>query len=597
MSKTKLYFKCFTLITFISLQLLSCGVNTTTPNYAPVVVIKTPLNNQIFKSREMIVFTAEAIDPEDGKLSDSSMVWTAVIDSSVIGVGEEFLHDSLYVGRQLIILSSRDRKGNVGVDTVNFYVKSYEAPVITLLSPDDSSSYLVEDSVRFEAYVVDVESNTLTGEMLIWSSNIDGELGTGSTLTLNSLSINNHFINLYATDKRGNVSYKYIFITIRPNTMPELSITNPFNSSIFILNDTVTFETIATDAEDGIFADNSILWSSDVDGDLGSGSTFTTSLLSRAEHLIIATVIDSDGNIVSDTIQINVISPPVVTIISPLDSLSYYPTTNLTFSGSAIDIEDGTLSGNSIVWRSDIDGQIGIGSSFSKSDLSIGKHLITLTATDSDQNVVTEFLTIRVTSSWQKQLYGSSSSAIVDNNEDIFSVGRISSNNFIKLNLNKQGETLAEETLGNQLSFVAYDVLKTSDNGIAIAGYTFAGSYAYVTVAKKDENGTDLWSNTFDYLKVLFLYNTCVGNKGGVLVVGTNSLKIDQYDSTYMFYTKVDANGNLEWSKSFDSTRSGGGGCIATSDNGFIVSGSDYSESTNGAELLYSKLDNLGNTV
>jgi len=54
----------------------------------------------------------------------------------------------------------------------------------------------------------------------------------------------------------------------------------------------------------------------------------------------------------------------------------------VTFSGSASDAEDGDLSA-SLVWTSDLDGQIGSGASFTTSGLSVGGHTVTASATDS----------------------------------------------------------------------------------------------------------------------------------------------------------------------------------------------------------------------
>jgi hypothetical protein len=55
--------------------------------------------------------------------------------------------------------------------------------------------------------------------------------------------------------------------------------------------------------------------------------------------------------------------------------------TNVTFTGSASDAEDGALT-SKLVWRSNLDDQIGTGGSFSTSTLTVGAHTITASATD-----------------------------------------------------------------------------------------------------------------------------------------------------------------------------------------------------------------------
>lgn len=74
---------------------------------------------------------------------------------------------------------------------------------------------------------------------------------------------------------------------------------------------------------------------------------------------------------------------PTAVITSPTDGSSHAWGATITFSGTCIDVEDGTLGGDALVWRSSLDGQIGTGESFSRSFLSQGDHLIVLAATDS----------------------------------------------------------------------------------------------------------------------------------------------------------------------------------------------------------------------
>jgi hypothetical protein len=74
-------------------------------------------------------------------------------------------------------------------------------------------------------------------------------------------------------------------------------------------------------------------------------------------------------------------TPPAVSITSPANSDSFASGTSIRFSGSAMDAEDGDLTG-SLVWTSSRDGQIGTGGSFD-AVLSAGTHTITASVTDS----------------------------------------------------------------------------------------------------------------------------------------------------------------------------------------------------------------------
>jgi thermitase len=91
---------------------------------------------------------------------------------------------------------------------------------------------------------------------------------------------------------------------------------------------------------------------------------------------------------------------PVVTIMSPADDASFPVGTSVTFTGSAVDAEDGELTG-SLTWTSSLDGPIGTGGSFSTSTLSKGTHMITASVTDSNnlQGIANITITFTVSAS------------------------------------------------------------------------------------------------------------------------------------------------------------------------------------------------------
>jgi chitinase len=88
--------------------------------------------------------------------------------------------------------------------------------------------------------------------------------------------------------------------------------------------------------------------------------------------------------------------PPVVTILSPADGDSFAPGTMITFSATAIDPETGPLGGVFMFWASNIQGGLGIGTSFSRSDLITGTHVVTLRATDPNGLQTARSITITV---------------------------------------------------------------------------------------------------------------------------------------------------------------------------------------------------------
>lgn len=74
--------------------------------------------------------------------------------------------------------------------------------------------------------------------------------------------------------------------------------------------DPVTLEGSATDPEDGDLAGAALSWSSNVDGDLGTGATLVTTALSEGLHTITLTAADSGGETTSATALLLVVPLP-----------------------------------------------------------------------------------------------------------------------------------------------------------------------------------------------------------------------------------------------------------------------------------------------
>jgi subtilisin len=136
--------------------------------------------------------------------------------------------------------------------------------------------------------------------------------------------------------------YGYGLVTVAPpsspgdpqNEPPTVFITNPANGSEYESGDSISFQGNANDDEDGnITAD--LVWTSNHDGQIGTGGSFSTSSLSDETHTITASVTDSDGANASDSISITVTpaSPP----LPPSKPINPSPSNGA--SGQSIDVD------------------------------------------------------------------------------------------------------------------------------------------------------------------------------------------------------------------------------------------------------------------
>ena len=76
-------------------------------------------------------------------------------------------------------------------------------PVTTILSPASGSAFNAGDPVTFTGSSLQ-EGEPIDSNALVWVSDLDGALGTGTELILDSLSVGEHVIVLTGTNAVGS---------------------------------------------------------------------------------------------------------------------------------------------------------------------------------------------------------------------------------------------------------------------------------------------------------------------------------------------------------------------------------------------------------
>lgn len=270
-------------------------------------MIIAPAGGSSFAAGIAITFTGTGTDPEDGSLSGASLVWRSDLDGE-LGTGESVTTSELSIGIHTITLSVVDSDGGVDVHPITVPIIN-NRPTATISGPAAGSSFAAGTAVTLTGTGTDPEDGALSGPSMVWTSDLDGQIGTGGSVTTTKLSIGVHTITLTVMDSDGGVDVRPITVPIT-NNLPAAIITAPPGGSSFEAGTAVVFTGTGTDVEDGALSDSALVWASDLDGEFGTGESVTTSELSIGVHTITLTVTDSDGGTNTHPITVPITERP-----------------------------------------------------------------------------------------------------------------------------------------------------------------------------------------------------------------------------------------------------------------------------------------------
>jgi len=167
---------------------------------------------------------------------------------------------------------------------------------------------------------------------------------------------------------------------------------------------------------------------------------------------------------------------------------------------------------------------------------------------------------------------------------------------FFLIKTDASGNVQWAKTYGGTGDDRAYSVQQTSDGGYIVAGYTYslgAGGRDFFLV-KTDANGNLQWAKTYGGTSWEEAYSVRQTSDGGYIVAGwTVSFGAGLGD---FFLIKTDANGNVQWAKTYGGTDSDWARFVQqTSDGGYIVAGWTQSFGAGSRDILLIKTDANGN--
>jgi hypothetical protein len=179
---------------------------------------------------------------------------------------------------------------------------------------------------------------------------------------------------------------------------------------------------------------------------------------------------------------------------------------------------------------------------------------------------------------------------IVDGDDEVYT------GDVYVVKLDAHGNLQWTKTIGGPKRDWSSSLIQTSDGGYAIAGHTksFGAGDWDVYVVKLDANGNLQWTKTIGGPESEGGYSLVQTSDGGYAIAGyTKSFGAGDWD---VYVVKLDASGNLQWTKTIGGPESEGGySLVQTSDGGYAIAGYTKSFGAGGRDVYVVKLDANGN--
>ena len=270
----------------------------------PSLTITNPTNSQMIRRGRAFDLVASAVDTVDGDISDN-IVWTDITDpknpvtiTSIEGIVIRAVQEYTYQA------SITDNAGNTRTRSVTFEItrdRDTTEPVISITTPANEST-IPHGPITLAGSAIDDRDGDITRN-IVWTDITDlaNPVTLDSTMPI-TFSIGTHTIEAKITDTSNNEAVVTSTFTVIDQTGPVINITSPISQE-YERSINIPLTATALDSIDGDISE-SIVWT-----DLTTGEGLTDSIKPTilGVHTIEARVIDSNGNVSAQTVDIDVI--------------------------------------------------------------------------------------------------------------------------------------------------------------------------------------------------------------------------------------------------------------------------------------------------
>ena len=241
-------------------------------NLAPEIAITSHLSGDLAYADVAITLAGTVSDDSDA--ADAlSVLWSSSVDGELSvapadSAGILSFEADLSVGEHTLILEVTDSEGLSSLATVDLTVfATNTAPRCEITAPEPYLQASPGSTITFFGRVTDDEQPE--GLEYSWSSDLDGELRTGSATSgeafgfeIDSLAVGEHTILLSAVDEGGLSCESELPVTV--SDPPTCAISAPNDGDSFSEGEEITFEGMV--ADDGDVTGLLVRWKSEAEG-------------------------------------------------------------------------------------------------------------------------------------------------------------------------------------------------------------------------------------------------------------------------------------------------------------------------------------------
>lgn len=195
------------------------------------------------------------------------------------------------------------------------------------------------------------------------------------------VAVGRHTFVLTVTDDTGrSVSDMVLIEVLAPD--PIVAILLPGPGTTHAAGRELVFHGRGVDQYDSPLAYDQLVWTSDLDGEIGTGEVFTTDDLSPGEHVVTLQGTDRDGFVGSASVEFTLVDPPIVTILEPENDRSFHWAEDVDLLGTCSDPDGGPTEDWAVVWHVSGDGPVSRDLQSVAEFVSPGPHTVTLKCVD-----------------------------------------------------------------------------------------------------------------------------------------------------------------------------------------------------------------------